>query len=227
MWGAIGAIGAGLISSAGQIYTNQKNLSQTNKWNDVQVDLANTAHQREVLDLKAAGLNPILSAHGSGASVPSLGTANLGNPGQGLSDGLSSASKYMSDAYKAEVNSLKANTEQVQTVNSALKADREVYDMQRETEKHIADMERDAAEELSGTFRKYTKNGVVVEHDPVVRRKNLDLIKQGYISDWKMRSNQNWRANLSSFIPFTSPSGFHSATQGAREAFKLKRMFYK
>lgn len=49
---------------------NEWSAEQAMKQMDFQREMSNTAHQREMADLKAAGLNPVLSAN-AGASTPS------------------------------------------------------------------------------------------------------------------------------------------------------------
>lgn len=71
----------------GSIYnTEQQRQANRDNWHNqqtmfgAQTELANSAHQREVKDLQAAGLNPILSAGGGGSATPSGGTSTMNAP---------------------------------------------------------------------------------------------------------------------------------------------------
>jgi len=82
--GPIGDIGAGLASAyinyRSQKETNQNNITLSKEQMAWQERMANTAHQREVADLEAAGLNPNLSAGGNGSATPSGSVPTLQAP---------------------------------------------------------------------------------------------------------------------------------------------------
>lgn len=67
----VGSVVGGLFGMAGQASANAANIQMAREDREWKERMSNTAHQREVKDLREAGLNPILSATGgSGASTP-------------------------------------------------------------------------------------------------------------------------------------------------------------
>lgn len=90
--------------------------------------MANTAHQREIADLKKAGLNPLLSAGGSGAPSPQ-GAAGSGSTASGTAATMKSTFvpldalgmlKYVaeSDLLTAQADNLRAGAENYKSSTS-------------------------------------------------------------------------------------------------------------
>lgn len=107
MLGEILSAGTTLLGGLVQNVSSAKQAQANREW---QEGMSSSAHQREVADLRAAGLNPILSASRGGASTPGGAVAAQGNPTAGVV-----ASALEARRNKAEVdliNQNKANAEQ-------------------------------------------------------------------------------------------------------------------
>jgi small-conductance mechanosensitive channel len=89
-WQAVGAIAGGLIASKGAKDANKETAASTARQMAFQERMSNTAHQRQVKDLRKAGINPILSAKLGGASSPSGASYVAQNELQTLGDNISS-----------------------------------------------------------------------------------------------------------------------------------------
>lgn len=116
--GFIDTIGSLIVTDKRNRAQRQENARQR-EWEQ---GMANTAHQREVEDLKAAGLNPMLSGTGgAGAATPNVSAADIEAPTITAGQDLTSALEYMM-VTKPQLDIQKANSEQSNATNSALEA---------------------------------------------------------------------------------------------------------
>lgn len=220
---------AGGVSTAASLYTNKKNReSQENanaiNWeiarqnNATQIEMANTAHQREVRDLRRAGLNPILSAGGSGAATPTLQApdikpVHIDNAFNGLANSAKGVGRFLSQQYKNSVEESEWNAELLknQSQLASQQYDRVMQQNMHELPTHELEwqndymralLEREAIKREYGIAPKLDKYGHmdgVKNHSETAFLRSLELAREGLRADLKNRANANWRANLGAF----------------------------
>ena len=132
--GGLLGLGAGGIASSALAAeeANDQNVDLARETNQSAIELANTAHQREMLDLEKAGLNPILTGKYGGSATPSLTVPKVESLAPIYSGGSAQAVQTMlnTENLKADVavkqSQVQANS--AQAVNAAQDARRKAME---------------------------------------------------------------------------------------------------
>jgi len=179
--GGAATLGGAVTSAFGASNTNKVNRRENQKNRDFQERLSNTAHQREMADLKRSGLNPLLTGKYGGASTPAGGVPQQSNPLEAMSKAGSDIGGIITNRplLQAQI----ANTNSQTLVNSAqaskINAEKELIEQNKTQsgEIHPLNLSKLTSEiELTGNTSALRAKEII-RANAEIRKLNLELEK--------------------------------------------------
>lgn len=179
-------IGGWIWSALSSLFSAGTNIYQAKRNRDFQKDMSNTAHQREIMDLRAAGLNPILSVSRGGASTPGGSQARVDS----LNESVNSAITYR--MMKAQVDKLNAEAKKTEQETRIMKKHVPISDVVYDfLNRYMEPTYRNSARDVPPIEKAYNKTRDAIQ-SPFVPYLNTKHKRKPWYMKSKKKESSYW-----------------------------------